>query len=154
MAARTPGELPDPEEPIASGDKNDKALKQRIAELEAQLEASKSSEQKALEQVALNKANAQSQALFGPANVEVQTGVDENDEPIFALRIDLPPSGGEFIRINGEPFYHGVTYTFDMDRLRSVKEIIARSWGHEATINGSNENAYRKPKDTRIGGRH
>lgn len=152
MAEKIPGAVPPKKgEPALNGED---ALKARIAALEAELEASKSAEEKANDLVARGVASAQNQALFGPANTEVLTREDEDGDPIYAYRIDLPPSGGEFIRINGEPFYHGVTYEFGTDRLRSVKEIVFRSWAHEATIQGSNENAYRKPKDLRIGGRH
>lgn len=128
----------------------DPDLIKRIAELEAQLEASKSAEQKTAELMARTKAAAQSQALFGPANTEVQTGEDEDGNPLYAYRIDLPASGGEFIRINGQALYHGSTYTFDIDMLRTIKEIVARSWAHEKTIMGDNENAYRKPKEIRL----
>lgn len=63
--------------------------------------------------------------------------------PTFFYRIDLPPSGGLDIKINGTPLYHGALYTFDEDTLRSVKDIVYRCWKHDADIMGSNENAYR-----------
>lgn len=151
MPPRNPQEQKEHDELVGQeAPKGSQTLEQRIAELEAQLEASKSAEQKALEKVARTKAAAQSQALFGPANTEVQTGEDEDGNPLYAYRVDLPASGGEFIRINGQALYHGSTYTFDTDMLRTIKEIVSRSWAHEKTIQGDNENAYRKPKEIRL----
>ncbi len=122
-------------------------IEDKILRLEAELAASKSLEEISRGKLAKIKASAQSQAMFGPANTEVEV-----DEDKYAYRIDLPPSGGMFIRINGEPLYHSSTYTFNLNTLRTVKDIVARSWAHETTIQGNNENAYRKPKNVRIGG--
>ena len=73
--------------------------------------------------------------------------------PTFYYRIDLAPAGGEFFSINGQRFYHGTIGEFDIDQLRSVKEIVARGWAHEASIRGSNENAYRQQKRPSISAR-
>lgn len=72
------------------------------------------------------------------------------DLPTYFYRIDLPPSGGECMKINGEAIYHGTVIECDIDRLRSIKEIIYRGWDHERNISGSNENAYRTPKKQRL----
>jgi hypothetical protein len=69
----------------------------------------------------------------------------EQEVPTWFYKIDLPPSGGEHIRINGAEFYHGSVGEFDMDTLRTVKDLVFRNWRHEESIMGSNENAYRKP---------
>jgi hypothetical protein len=63
--------------------------------------------------------------------------------PLYLYAIDLPPSGGESLSINGAKLYHGTVVELDEDLLRSVKEIVYRCWDHDRTINGSNENAYR-----------
>jgi hypothetical protein len=133
--------------------KEEDTLKLRIAQLEAELEASKSSEQKALESAAHNAAAAQSVLLFNSATTEVHCGKTEKGDDQWKYKIDLPPSGGTDIRINGRPYYHGETYTFGTELLRSIKEIVQRSWNHEASIQGSNENFYRKEMNRTISGR-
>lgn len=77
---------------------------------------------------------------------------EEVEVPTYFYRIDLPPSGGTGIKINGEEFMHGQTYTFDLDLLRAIKDIVHRSWAHEQQIKGSNENFYRKPSHTVLRG--
>lgn len=68
-----------------------------------------------------------------------------DDVDVFWYKIDLAPSGGLEVKINGVSYFHGKVYKFTLDQLRSVKDIVARSWSHEAQIQGSNENFYRKP---------
>jgi hypothetical protein len=145
MATRLPGE--------DSPKKDDDTLKQRIAELEAELAASKTSEQKALELAAHNAAAAQSVLLFNSATTEIDMGTNADGKMLWKYKIDLPPSGGTDIKVNGVPYYHGETYTFETDLLRTIKEIVQRSWGHEASIQGSNENFYRREMNKTISGR-
>lgn len=76
----------------------------------------------------------------------------EVDLPTFFYRIELPPSGGTGVKINGEEFIHGATYEFDLDMLRTIKDIVHRAWAHEANIKGSNENVYRRPQNTMLRG--
>ena len=149
MATRNSGEMT-PEKEESTGDN---ALHNRIAELEALLAASKTSEEKALESAAHNAAAAQSVLLFNSATTEINMGVNADGKSMWKYKIDLPPSGGTDIKINMVPYYHGETYTFETDLLRTVKEIVQRAWGHEAQIQGSNENFYRKEMNRSISGR-
>jgi hypothetical protein len=73
--------------------------------------------------------------------------------PTFMYKINLPPVGGTAITLDGEPYYHGQTYVFDLDRLRSIKEIVHRIRDHEATIHGTDENAYRPKVNAQFSGK-
>ena len=86
------------------------------------------------------------------SNTEISAGADEDGEEWWYYKIDLPPIGGTEIKINGEPLYHGTVYKLDLYLLRSIKEIVARAWGHENNIRGSNENAYRQPSNRTLRG--
>ena len=72
---------------------------------------------------------------------------------VFHYRIDLPTSGGISIRINGVDYFHGEVYKLTAEQLTTVKEIVHRTWVQEGLIKGNNENAYRRPLETRIGSR-
>ena len=63
--------------------------------------------------------------------------------PTFFYRIDMPPCGGSDLKINGVPFYHGAVYELDLDSLRTVKEMVYRTWDHDRQIHGSDESFYR-----------
>lgn len=73
--------------------------------------------------------------------------------PTYFYKIDMPPCGGVDMKINGASYYHGAVYEFDLDTLRTVKEMMFRLWKHDADIHGSDENAYRKPQRTRLSAR-
>jgi len=75
----------------------------------------------------------------------VEEGPDENG--LYSVQIDLPPSGGWNIMIDGNPYFHGQTYKVDINKLRTLKEIMFRSWKHDSDLHGGNENAYRQPEN-------
>lgn len=77
----------------------------------------------------------------------------EVELPTFLYKINLPPVGGTAITLDGEAYYHGQTYTFDLDRLRTIKEIVHRIRDHEATIHGTDENAYRPKVNAQFSGK-
>lgn len=134
---------------------SDSELADNIVKLEA--------ENKILREQALGHADAlqkaqddfiarQSAFLLGSNVSEISKGENEDGEEIWQYKVELPPSGGEAIRINGINYYHGETYDFTTDQLRSVKDIVARCWQHESEIMGSNENFYRKPTNVTLRG--
>jgi hypothetical protein len=154
------------------------ALLARIADLEAQLKASDAARGEA-EKIALAAAEAQG-ALMQRDIQEVPTGktvklsrctgykvVGHKDDgrdilkpifervavPTYFYKIDIPPVGGTDCKLNGTPYYHGAVYEFDVDTLRSVKDIVYRLWKHDADIHGSDENVYRKKRSPVISAR-
>ena len=73
--------------------------------------------------------------------------------PTFAYKINMPPVGGNDLKINEVPFYHGATYILDIETLRTVKEMVFRLWDHDKNIHGTDENAYRQKSHARISAR-
>jgi hypothetical protein len=80
-------------------------------------------------------------------STEVRIADDAEGNPRFLYKINLPPSGGIDIKINGTSFYHDQQYEIGLDTLRSLKDVVARCWQHEQSIHGSNENFYRRPTE-------
>lgn len=64
--------------------------------------------------------------------------------PTFYYTIDLPVGAGNNLMTNGMAYYHGQTYEVDQMTLADLKSRVARTWDHEKSIHGENENAYRK----------
>lgn len=62
--------------------------------------------------------------------------------PEYAYKIDLPPVGGEGLKVNGISLVHGGVYKLDIDSLRSVKEMVYRCWDHDRNIHGQQENDF------------
>lgn len=155
MAPRVPntppegGDLPDEEQ---KQPESREQLEARIKALEAELERSNAARDIAEDESARLQAQAQSSLLT--TNVTERFAGDEDGKPMWYYRIDLAPCGGTEIRINGTPYYHGTTYKFDTDLLRSIKEIVARTWTHENAINGANENPYKRAQNKLLGGGH
>lgn len=83
---------------------------------------------------------------------ETYAGEDDEGTPLYFYRIDLAPCGGVDIRLSGETFFHGEVYKVTVHQLRTLREIVNRTWGHEQQIAGSNENFYRKETSRTLSG--
>jgi len=83
---------------------------------------------------------------------ETYAGEDDEGTPLYYYRIDMAPCGGTDIRLSGETFFHGEVYKVTVHQLRTLREIVNRTWGHEQQINGTNENFYRKPQNRQLRG--
>lgn len=127
-------------------------LKARIARLESLLEKSLAAQSIAEDES--GRLQQQAQAALLTSNVtERYAGATDDGDKLWWYRIDLAPCGGLDLKINGEQYVHGETYKFTTDLLRSVKEIVARTWAHENSINGANENPYKQAQNRILGGR-
>ncbi|MGQ7939132.1 hypothetical protein [Paraburkholderia sp. D1E] len=147
MPPRTPqDENKPPVDGQPDGADSAETLKARIAELEAELAKSAAAKDLAEEESARLSAQAQS-AIFTTGVVERPAGKADDGTDLWWYRIDLSPSGGTEIKINGFPYYHGQTYKLTTDLLRSIKEIVARTWDHENNIMGANENLFRRAQE-------
>lgn len=77
----------------------------------------------------------------------------EVELPTYYYRIDLPASGGQGVKLGERWYYQDETYELDIDTLRTVKDIVHRSWQHEASTQGNNENVFRRPKNQTLSAR-
>lgn len=125
--------------PVAPRETEVDRLKRELAEAKAQLEAAHAA-----------TAAAASVASQGSASTEVDAGVDEDGNQTWWYTINLPPSGGVGLVVNGmqgKVFYHGERYRVFTATLQSLKEMVYRAWQQEDLIHGSNENFYRQQND-------
>jgi len=149
-----------------------------LAELQAENEQLRSqlraSEEARTEEQALAEATAQASAYNGNSE-EQATGktvtvsvclnptakklddlkYKDVQAPTYYYTIEIPMgaagSEGAFVSINGDRYYQGQTYEFTRDQLATVKDLVAKTWAHEKSIHGDNENAYRKPTHRQLG---
>jgi carboxylesterase type B len=134
----------------ADQDESIDALRERIRQLEAQNEKLEAAKDIAEEESARLSAQAQS-SLLTSSVVERFAGKADDGTDLWYYRIDMAPCGGTELRINGRPYLHGETYKFDTDTLRTVKEMVARTWVHENDINGHAFNPYRQAQNRVLG---
>jgi len=151
--------------------KKERELLNRLAKIEAERDAAVG-KLEASEQTILALQHAQRQgAIHGTFAVEQPTGkkvkikvfdhhkvLRYNDNgtevtrPVFRtdevdtyfLKIDMPPCGDTHLSINGQQYYHGAVYEFDIHTLRTVKDIVYRTWAHDRSIHPNDENFYRR----------
>jgi hypothetical protein len=148
-----------------------KALLDQIAKLQAEKAALQGEVRKSKQEIAALEQVQSQGSIFGIASTERATGKFvmvsrlkrykvtgwENGREIlkpefhqvkretYLYKVDMPPCGDIALKINDVPFYHGGVYELDIDTLRTIKDIVARTWDHDRQISGDrNENAYRR----------
>jgi hypothetical protein len=145
------------------------ADKARIRDLEARLAASEAA-RTAEQQSALDIVKAQGLGMTAPTDerptgrtvgiikcvgykrtgfehgrVQREPVFEEVQVPTFYYKVIMAACGGLDLKLNGQPFCHGMTYEVDLDTLRTMKDIVWRTWTHDQSVHGdSAENAYRK----------
>lgn len=72
---------------------------------------------------------------------------------MFEYLIDLAPNQGLEVKINGIPFAHNTAVEVDTNTLRTLKDIIAKGWWHEAQINGNQEAKFRRQVSAVLSGK-
>lgn len=81
--------------------------------------------------------------------LEMQRAIDP-DEEVFYLTVDLAPYAPSII-LDGVIYLHGSTYEVPKRQYDTMREIVARTWGHEHSIGNANSEFYRKPRNVHIG---
>ena len=107
----------------------------------------------------LARLRTENAALKEAANAPLAGGavcLGEDDRGVmrYRIKINLPPSGGSDIKINGTSFYHGQEYDLREETVRCIQEIEYRCWEQEDLTRGrKNENFYRREQAPQIGRR-
>ncbi len=65
------------------------------------------------------------------------------DEAVYDVTIDVAPYTDR-IFLDGKWYMQGRTYKFGQRVADSVREIMARTWEHQAEIDGKDTNMYRR----------
>lgn len=72
------------------------------------------------------------------------------EEPLETLTIDLAEYCGD-IRIDGVVYFQGQTYTVPRSRADVMREMMQKTWQHQAHVDGKSENFYRKSRQQHVG---
>ena len=65
------------------------------------------------------------------------------DVPEYVYQINMAPCGGTDLKINGVAYFHGAIVKTDIDTIRLLKDMVYKTWKHDADIHGTDENFYR-----------
>lgn len=142
------------------------ALQAQVADLQARLnaETTKRTEAEstahALSQAGMFTGNTEEQPTGKTVTISVCLNPHEREEkkqkfkdvefPTYFYTIMLPPGAGADLTTNGTPYYHGSTYEVDAFTLADLKSRVARTWDHEKSIHGENENSLRKQSNLHL----
>src|SRR5690606_20538624 len=81
--------------------------------------------------------------------LEMQRAIDP-DEGLYIITLDLAPYAPSIV-LDGVVYFHGSTYEVPKRQYDTMREIVARTWGHEQSIGNANSEFYRKPRNITIG---
>lgn len=65
------------------------------------------------------------------------------------VTLDLAPYCTEIV-LDNRHFLQGVTYTVRATQAQVMREIMQRTWTHQAEIDGKSENFYRRTRGARV----
>lgn len=82
------------------------------------------------------------------AELELRRAHDP-DEEMVEVTLDLAEHSDR-ITIDGTIYFHGYTYKVPLNTYRTIMEIQARGWDHQAIVDGKNVNQYRRAHNLRI----
>jgi hypothetical protein len=151
-AAPAPEELPIPEEPSAADFSIDDLLSDaEIAQIFAEAKAKVAAERKRARRAVLLE-----RALYEERKSVGLVGQDEAErnrlDELVQITIDLPRFKNQrdlpFIRIDGQAFYHGRSYTVTVAQKMTLMEIMGRADLHVKQFYGESR-AYFDPRQMR-----
>lgn len=87
--------------------------------------------------------------LKATKRLEIQRKIDP-DEEMYYITVDLAPFADR-ITLDGVVYMHGATYEVPHRQYDTMREIVARTWEHEAEIGNANSQFYRKPRSVKLG---
>ena len=82
-----------------------------------------------------------------------KAGKDTKGKEVETVQSNLAPHS-PFVNLDGQLFYHGLTYRFTQAQAQSIKSAMYETWRHEGEIGRANVNADRsyRPVNTTLSG--
>lgn len=90
----------------------------------------------------------QEEALY-EATLDDARRSNDPAETLFPVYLDLAPHANQ-ITLDGRVYFHGHTVHVNYGVKCALKDIIARSWEHEAEVGGVNRDRYRPSRGLTI----
>lgn len=118
------------------------------AEIKAAMAVAQTRVQKALKDAETERLIEQEMARLRREEGK-RTGVPDMDE-LVSVHVDLPEFCGS-LRINGDVYHHGYTYTVPRHMANSMREQMQRTYFHQAAVDGKGmEEAMRRAQPKKL----